>query len=303
METKKSKIPILIEAIRPFSLTATVIPVMLGAMITLNYYEGNTKWILMIIIALATPLFQIAGNLISTYFDFKTNVDREESISPSRVLVDGLICPKIVLRVGVATLILLFIIGMILVYFRGSTMFIIGLLGIIGACGYSALKYRAMGDLMIYLAFGPLMVFGTFYALTGSFDLLMDSIILSIPIGLLVVGILHANNTRDITSDKEANISTLAMAMGFRMAQKYYYFLIFAAYATVLLFVGLNILPIWTLIVLISLPIAVNNVKIMAMAEPNDPMSIGKVDEMTAQLHLVFGLLLCSGILIEALIS
>lgn len=300
--TNRSAASLWFQAIRPFSLTATVIPVLLGAMITLANYQGETAWILMLVIALGSPLFQIAGNLISEYFDFKNKVDRPETFGSSRILVDGLMKPEVIYRTGVISLIALFLIGMILVYYRGTDMLIIGVIGIAASYAYSIFKYRAMGDLLIYLTFGPLMVFGTYFALTGSYMLLIDIAIISIPVGFLVVGILHANNTRDIKFDVESNIRTFASTIGFKASQNYYYFLVFGSYAAVVLFIALGILPLWSLLVFLSTPIAMKNVKVMAAGNPNDPKTIAMLDVMTAQLHLVFGVLLSISLLIEALV-
>jgi 1,4-dihydroxy-2-naphthoate octaprenyltransferase len=159
-----------------------------------------------------------------------------------------------------------------------------------------------MGDLLIYLTFGPLMVFGTYFALTGSYMLMIDIAIISIPVGFLVVGILHANNTRDIKFDVESNIRTFASTIGFKASQNYYYFLVFGSYAAVVLFIALSILPLWSLLVFLSTPIAMKNVNVMAAGNPNDPKTIAMLDVMTAQLHLVFGVLLSISLLIEALI-
>ncbi len=300
--TERSSASLWIQAIRPFSLTATIIPVLLGAMITLANYKGDTAWKLMLIIAIGSPLFQIAGNLISEYFDFKNKVDRPDTFGSSRILVDGLMKPSVIYKAGILSLIALFLIGMVLVYFRGTDMLIIGLIGIGASYAYSLFKYRAMGDFLIYLTFGPLMVFGTYYALTGSYSLISDIAIISIPVGFLVVAILHANNTRDIMYDKEANIKTLASTIGYNASRKYYYFLIFGAYASVVLLIALNILPIWSLLVFISLPIALKNTKLLANNNQNEPQNIAMLDVMTAQLHLVFGILLSVSLLIEALV-
>ncbi len=296
---ERSKVSIWFQAIRPFSLTAIVIPVLLGAIITLTRYSGEVPWLLMIVIVLGAPLFQISGNLISDYYDYVNRVDRPGTFGSSGVLINKLLRPKSVLRAGIGSLAILFLIGLILVYFRGLDMLIIGLIGLAAAYLYTAFKYRALGDVLIYLTFAPLTVLGTVFALTGSYSLLLEILVISLPIGFLVVAILHANNARDISYDLEANITTLAIRIGFRGSQIYYYFLIVGAYLSVFLSVLFNFLPWWTLLIFLSMPIAVKNIKTMASGNPNDSNSIAMLDVMTAQLHLVFGILLCAGILIE----
>jgi len=298
MDTNRTKLSIWIQALRPFSYTASVIPVLLGAMITLVFYEGKPDWSLMFVIALGSPLFQVGGNLLSEYYDFIHKVDRAETFGSSRVLIEGLLQPKQIFRAGIGALVLLFAIGMILVYFRGIPMLIIGMIGILASIFYTAFKYRALGDFHIYLTFGPLMVFGTTYALIGTTELLEISLILSIPIGLLVTAILHANNTRDIMHDTEAGIKTLASALGLKGAQNEYYFLIFGSFLSVIVFIILGIVSPWSLIVFLSIMPALKNVKAMSTAEVTSPAKIEMLDVMTAQHHLLFGLLFSISILI-----
>lgn len=303
MKEERTKFSIWVQALRPFSYTASVIPVFLGAMITLVFYNGEINWPLMIVIALGSPLFQVAGNLLSEYYDFIHKVDRAETFGSSRVLIDGLLQPKQVFRAGIGALVVLFAIGMILVSFRGIPMLVIGMIGILASLFYTVFKYRAMGDFLIYLTFGPLMVFGTTYALIGNYDLLITSLILSIPIGFLVTAILHANNTRDIMHDTQAGIKTLASTLGLKGAQNEYYFLIFGSFLAVVVFIIFGLVSPWSLIVFLSLMPALKNVKAMATAEVKSPAKIEMLDVMTAQHHMLFGLLFSISILIMEFIA
>jgi len=303
MDNNRTKFSIWMQALRPFSYTASVIPVLFGAMITLVFYKGEILWPLMIIIGLASPLFQVGGNLLSEYYDFIHKVDRAETFGSSRVLIEGLLQPTQIFRAGIGSLVVLFAIGMILVYVRGIPMLIIGMVGILASLFYTVFKYRAMGDFLIYLTFGPLMVFGTTYALIGNFDLLKDSLILSIPIAFLVTAILHANNTRDIMHDTSAGIKTLASTLGLKGAQFEYYFLIFGSFLSVIVFIILGLVSPWSLIVFLSIMPALKNVKLMATAEVKNPAKIEMLDVMTAQHHMLFGLLFSISILIMEFIK
>lgn len=299
---ERSKFSLWMQAFRPFSLTATLVPVLLGAMITLAFYNGEVNWWLMIVIALGSPLFQISGNLLSEYFDFKKKVDRPDTFGSSRVLVDGLMKPKSVLSGGIIALTVLFALGMILVYFRGIDMLVIGLIGIIGSYIYSAMKYKALGDLHIFLFFGPVMMFGTNYALTGSYELLKEIAILSLPVAMLVTAILHANNTRDIKHDGEAGIITFASVIGIKAARMDYYILLIGSYLAVVAFVLAGLVEAWALLVFLSLPIAIKNIKVMMNADVEKPKNIFMLDIMTAQLHMVFGVLFSISILLQEIV-
>jgi 1,4-dihydroxy-2-naphthoate octaprenyltransferase len=120
----------------------------------------------------------------------------------------------------------------------------------------------------------------------------------SIPLGLLITGILQANNLRDIIHDRQANIKTLATVFGGGFAKGEYVFLILGAYLTVVALVVLNILSVWALLVFLSLPIALKNMNMIKGVKIEDTGKIAMLDAMTAQLTLVFGVLLSISIII-----
>lgn len=300
-QQRRTKASIWIQAFRPFAYSASVTPVILAAMLALVNKSGETAWFLFPVILISAVLFHTGANLVSEYFDFKNHVDKTDTFGSSRVLVEGLLQPKQVLNAGILVFGIGFILGLILVYFRGTDILILGLIGLIGGYFYTAkpfqFKYIALGDLLIFLLFGPLLVLGSYLGLTGEMN--YNVLYVSIPVGFLVVAILHANNTRDIKFDKRAKIKTLAMLVGLKGAKIEYYFLIFGAFLSVILLIIFKILSPWSLIVFLSLPPALKNVKIISNVEAENPSSIAMLDVLTAQHHMMFGLLLSIGILIS----
>jgi 1,4-dihydroxy-2-naphthoate octaprenyltransferase len=144
------------------------------------------------------------------------------------------------------------------------------------------------------------MVVGTFYALTGSYS--STVLLSSIPIGFLVTGILQANNLRDILHDRRASIKTSASVTGNSFAKAEYLFLIVGAYLFVIGLVVFGVLSPWSLLVLLSLPPAIKNISQIKGVEVENTGKIAMLDVQTAQLHLLFGLLLSISILIMALL-
>lgn len=300
---QRSKISLWMQAIRPFSFSASVTPIILSAMIVLAYYEGYVYWFLLPAILLGGLFFHISTNLISEYFDYKKTVDRKDTFGSSRVVVDGLLAPREVLFGGLIALAVGFLIGLTLVYYHGLPILIMGLIGVIGVYFYTAgpisFKYIALGDLAVFVMFGPLLVIGSYYGLTGTYS--ANALLISIPIGFLVVAILHANNTRDILHDSQANIKTIAMLIGIKGSIIEYYLLVLGAYVFVAVLVILKILAPWALIVFLSLPPAISNLKSILRADVNKPEEIAMLDVKTAQHHMLFGLILSIGILLTAL--
>lgn len=300
----RSKASLIMQAVRPFSFSASVIPVLVGAMFAFAYFEGEILWYLLPVVIIASVLLHSGTNLVSEYFDLEKGVDRKDTFGSSKVLVEDLLPPKTVLVAGYISFALGFILGMILVYVHGLPILYLGLFGIAGGMFYTGkpigYKYVALGDVLVFLLMGPLMVVGSYFSLTGEFD--WNVAIVSLPIGLLVTAILNANNIRDIKHDTEAQVKTLATILGINAAKKEYYFLIIGAYLSVVLMVISGLLSFWSLLIIISLPVALKNIKDISIAEVNNPEAIAMMDIRTAQLHMQFGLLLTIGLILTALL-
>jgi 1,4-dihydroxy-2-naphthoate octaprenyltransferase len=289
---------------RAFAFPASLIPVLVAGALALSYPD-HTAWSLYPLVIACSLLLHAGTNVIAEYFDFKRGVDQKHTLGSSRVLVDGLLRPKEVLVEGYVLLGLAFLLGLILVSVRGLPMLIIGLAGILGGYLYSAgpagYKYIGLGDIMVFLLMGPLMVTGAYYALTGTFQ--AKTLYVSLPVGLLVAAILNVNNLRDISNDKAAGVRTLEIILGYRLAKREYFLLIGSAYASVLAMIATGILPLWSSLVYLSLPLAIKNLKAVKANQPDTPQQIATVDVETAKLHLTFGVLLTLSLLIARFCS
>ena len=279
-------------ATRPWSFPASTMP----ALVAISYIfysqqaEGLTvNWGYGLLALLGACIFQASGNLIGDYFDYKYKVDRKESFGSSRLLVDGVFQPKSILYFGVGMLLLGSLLGIYLLLNTGRELLWIGLFGVFSTYFYYKLKFMALGDLLIFIIYGPLIALGTAYVMTN--ELNVNVFLLSIPIAFLVVNILHANNTRDIFHDGQANIKTQAMLLGLKGSKIQYILLALGAYVVVSILVALNILHPLCLAVVITLPLALKNIRLMQMAEVEKPELIKDLDASSAQLVMAFSVI------------
>ena len=156
-----------------------------------------------------------------------------------------------------------------LVYFTGITLLYIGLVGLLIGIFYTAgnkisLKYNGLGDLAVFMNFGILGSLGAWYVQTGTLSWI--PVLWAIPMSTLVIAILHANNWRDIISDKEGKIFTIASLLGDKKSLSYYGFLIYGPFVMVVflilipffLFPEQNAMPFTFLITLLALPLAIS---------------------------------------------
>jgi 1,4-dihydroxy-2-naphthoate octaprenyltransferase len=300
----RSKLSIWAQAVRAFSFTASLVPVLVGGMLALNY-DGEVAWGLFPLVIICSVMYQAATNLISEYFDYKKGVDQDYTFGSSRVIVDGLLSPRQVLTGGWIIFLVSVALGLILVAFRGLPILILGIIGLAGGYFYSGrpvgFKYFALGDILVFILMGPLMVIGSYFTLTGDYN--STVLLVSLPVGCLVSAILHANNTRDIVHDAAAGARTFANLLGHSGAKIEYLILVLGAYLIVLLLVLSKTIPIWSLFVFLSIPIALKNIKTILSSQPGQPQAIAMIDLQTAQLHFLFGILLSLSLVISAIFS
>lgn len=304
----RSSFSIWLQAIRAFAFPASIVPITVGAMLALSF-EGDVMWSLFPIVFICSILYHGGTNLVSDYYDHVKGVDKDYTFGGSRVVLDGLLTAKQLLNGGLMLFGLGVVFGLGLLYFRGLPMFYLGAAGLVGGylyCGKPVgFKYIALGDIGVFILMGPLMVIGSYFALTGDFSMagLTRPFLVSIPIGLLTAAILHANNTRDIAHDNEARIKTFAGLIGHNASKVEYLLLVLGAFAAVALMVWTKTLPIYSLAVFISIVPALKNIKQMMASHPGKTADIASLDVQTAQHHLMFGVLLVISIAVAAVIK
>lgn len=290
--TNKRTLTDWIVATRPWSYPASTMPVAL----VLAYYFANgvaidpvnAVWALVNIV-----IFHAAGNVWSDYFDFRYGVDNQNTLGV-RQLVDG----KFTGREFIWFAIFLFVVGtlcaLFLVWRTGMPFLAVTFAGIVAALVYPPLKYRVVGDVVIFIAYTLTPLFATAWIVTGTWSL--DAIWAVLPTGILTVGILHANNLRDAQTDTQAGIRTLASVLGKKWSVWLYHFEMLAPFAILLATVWLGILP---MTVLLTLPIAVAVMTLCKQALRFDGVntaSIATLDASTAKTQLMFSLLMVLGL-------
>jgi len=298
-----SKVRIWIRAVRLFAFPATLVPVFVGAALAISY-PGLVMWKLFPLVLVCTLLFQIATNFLNDYFDFKKGIDRIDTFGSSGVLPEGLLEPRQILIAGLILFGLGALLGLGLVVVRGRPMLVLGLIGLAGGYFYTgwpvAYKYFGLGDIMVLILLGPVMIIGSYFALTGSCS--STVIYTSLPFGLLSAAIMASNNLRDIEHDRAAGIKTLAGILGRQGAKAEYITLLIGAYVCVALMLLTKAAPLWSILVFITLPIVIQNIRTVKDSKPDSPDTLALIDVRTAQLHLVFSVAFIVALILGALV-
>ncbi|MGC8738945.1 MAG: 1,4-dihydroxy-2-naphthoate polyprenyltransferase [Candidatus Hydrogenedens sp.] len=226
---KPSILKILFLTARPKTLGASIAPVIMGTAIAVR--DGNLHMISAMCALLGAVLIQILSNYANDYFDFLKGADRENRIGPLRATSSGWLTPR-QMQLALVVLVLASLLpGGYLIYRGGVPIVIIGVVSLILAFAYTAgpipLAYLGLGDLFVFIFFGPVAVMGTEYV--QSFQISSHGLLAGISAGCFSVAILTVNNYRDVENDAVVGKRTLAVRFGKEFAIVEYITMLFAS--------------------------------------------------------------------------
>jgi 1,4-dihydroxy-2-naphthoate polyprenyltransferase len=284
----------------PF-LTATIIPVVLGILIAAS--NGAFSLVPALLTIIGAAFVQLGLNVANDVFDTVSGAD-DANVTPtqfsggSRVIQYGLVTLRQMATLATLFYVIAGVIGLVLLATNGSpALLVIGVVGFIVSLGYTAppLKfvYRGLGEVAVAIGFGPLMLLGAYVVQTGG-TLSWEAFVASIPVALLVALILYVNEIPDRRGDAHAGKRTLPVRFSRTAVINGYRVTVSAAYVALVAGVVLGVLPIPTLLMLLTIPLAL---QVSRGLEPNydNPYGLMAIMGVNVQLHLRAGLLLLAG--------
>ncbi|HOU08858.1 MAG TPA: prenyltransferase [Caldisericia bacterium] len=240
----------------PFLITS-LIPSILAGMIARSH--GLFSWLPFVLATVGVVMAHSAGDFFDDYYDFKKGVlgHKDEQFHDSP-LIDGKVTPGQVLAAGIGCAIVALACGAYFLFTIGLPVVYMAIAGGIIAVFYTAppisLNFRGFGETALFFAFGPLVTLGVYVAMTGTFS--YEALVASIPLGLLTMNIGFISNIFDVPSDTQHEKITMAVRLGQKNSVVMLAIFEFLAFAVLGFGVIINLLPVWTLIALIMLPLA-----------------------------------------------
>ncbi len=303
-----NKIKLWLKAVRAPFFTASIISVILGAIVAWNM-TGEFHLLKFILTSIGVILVHSGTNLVNDYFDHLSKLDEiNKDFTPfsggSRIIQNRELPAKSILFGGLLSFISAAIIGFYLnALTTGNTILHIGIIGFFCGYFYTAkpfkLGYTALGEVITTIACGPFIVYGAYFVQAQ--DHALQPILISIPIGILVGLILFINEFPDYEADKKVGKKTLVVILGKTKAIKLYYAFMIANYIWVLVGVILNYFPIYTLIIILTFPICLKAIKV-ASKNYEKIRELLPANASTIGLHLIFGIFLSIGYVLDKLI-
>jgi 1,4-dihydroxy-2-naphthoate octaprenyltransferase len=280
-------------AARPKTLSAAAAPVLVGAATT---YAAGGPHLGPFAAALAGALLlQIGANFANDVFDYEKGADTSDRLGPTRAVQAGLLSPRAVRFGMLVVFALALLIGVYLTFVAGPIIVLIGLLSIASAIAYTGgpypLGYHGLGDLFVFVFFGPVAVCGTAFVQVGSVPPL--AFWASLPVGALSTAILVVNNLRDIDTDRSAGKRTLAVRFGERGALSEYFALMLLSYSVPVGLVVSGALAPLGLLPLATLPMAIGLCRDVSRQRGS---ALNPLLAKTAKLLALYGLTFMIGI-------
>ena len=296
---------IYVKAMRLPFLTGSLIPVILAA--ALGFQHGYLDIMRLVLVLFGVGCLHLGANLINDYYDDpgsdRINLHPTPFSGGSRVIQDELMDAKTVWGMAMGFFVLGTAAGVLLALTGRPFVAVIGLMGFLAGYLYSAspasLMSRGLGEIVIFLAFGPLITWGTYYVMSGL--LTWEAFILGVPLGLLITAVIWINQFPDYEADRDAGKLNCVVRLGRDRSRFIYSLLMLGPYAVVLLWV-LTRSNAWPyLAVILTIPLAGKAIKILgAHYETYD--EIIPAQFLTIQTHMALGLVLTAALVFQKLV-
>lgn len=285
-------------ATRFWSFSVSAMPVIVT--VTFLMWKGyDIRWLCAVLALVGNVMFHAAGNVLSDWWDYRKGVDNEKAYAIPQ-LVFGQFTPREYLTFSSILFAVAICIGLVLTCLTGWELLIIGGIGALLAANYSFFKFRALGDIFVFICFAILPVIGTSFVATGAVE--WPALVISIPLGIFTIGVLHDNNTVDIETDKEAGIRTLPMLFGEKTSVKIFIAYMIIPFIAVIVSCILGYLPWLSLVCMIAAGAAAGNIKAALGYFSKGRESMMGLDQKTAGLHMIFSILLAISLLVASFI-
>jgi 1,4-dihydroxy-2-naphthoate octaprenyltransferase len=284
----------------PF-LTGSLFPV--AAATALAYFTDHTwNFLFFGLTMLGVAALHLGANLINDYYDSFGSDPLNRNFTPfsggSRVIQNRQMSPEQVKTLAYLLFALGVGCGLVLIFQGRPWVALVGLLGLAAAWCYSASPVQLMsgglGELMIFLAFGPLLTWGAYYVQTGKLSLVGAAV--SLPLAFLITAIIWINEFPDMEADLAAAKRHLVARLGLQVSRWVYAALMLAPFVSLLVLMEIFRLPDLIVAGLLPLPLAVRAVRLAFRTPPTDPEFV-PVQALTIQTHFLTGLTLTLALL------
>lgn len=258
---KPSMIKLLFMEMRPQFLT--LIPCVLALGVAVAYLEGHFNGIHLLIALFASLLVHGSVNILNDYTDWVRGTDKLVERTPfsggSGLIKAGMLSPKVVLIEGIVTFGIALAVGIYFIFLYPVLLWVVAIGGLLTVLYTPLLTKVIITELFPGIGLGMIPVIGAYVVMqpVGKGAITPAILWASIPAGILVSGLLWINELPDIKADTATGRRHGVLLLGTKNAAIGYAMLLVLTYIFVIVPVVLGILPVWSLLGLLSIPIAI----------------------------------------------
>src|SRR5690625_4832425 len=285
--------------LRPYTLTASFVPVFAGTM--LAFVEGSIHIWLFLAMMLASILIQAATNMFNEYYDFVRGLDTENSVGIGGTIVRDGIQPKTVLNLALGFFGISILLGVYICMESSWWIAVIGLIcmlfGYLYTGGPFPIAYTPFGEISSGFFMGPVIIGISYFIQTTVIT--WDVILVSIPVAIFIGAIMLSNNIRDLDGDKKSGRKTIAILLGRKNAIVFLAAMFSTAFIMTAIYIITGILPVWSMIAFIAIFKAVDVIK--KFKGKTEPIEMMPAMAATGKTNSIYGLSLGLSLLISGL--
>jgi len=227
------------------------------------------RWLLLTI---GLVMAHATNNLLNDYTDYRRGVDQDNyyrSQYGPQVLVHELMTQRQLLTYAAVTGLIALAAGLVLIILQGGLTWILLALGAFFVLFYTwPLKYIGLGEIAVLIVWGPLMIGGGYYVITGNWE--WNVILASLPYALGVTGVIFGKHIDKFEMDKEKKIYTLPVILGEKISRFTALGMIFLQYVMVVYLVIIGFFTPLMLIIFFSIPVLIQIIPIFRQPKPEE---------------------------------
>jgi len=227
------------------------------------------RWLLL---SIGLIMAHATNNLLNDYIDYKRGVDQDNyyrSQYGPQVLVHELMTPRQLLTYAAVTGLVALAAGIALILIQGGLTWILLALGAFFVLFYTwPLKYIGLGEIAVLIVWGPLMIGGGYYVITGNWE--WNVILASLPYALGVTGVIFGKHIDKFEMDREKKIYTLPVILGEKISRYTALGMMFLQYLMVVYLVITRFFTPLMLIVFFSIPVLLQIIPIFRSPKPEE---------------------------------
>jgi len=286
-----------------------ILPVIFGNLMSV-YQTGEFNTIYFIVSVIGAFFAHIGANTVNDYYDYKYGTDdmAETRLSPtfggSDVLTRVLMSPSEAKKGFIIMYLIALICGIYLTVETGFVIILIAGIGFLLGYFYVAPPLRfayfgkGLGEIAIFISFGILPVLGGYYVQSQNLNL--SVILASLPFAFYTTAIVYNHHFTHWRGDKKAGKNSPVVILGESTAQIFSWLIIGLSYITVMLNVILEIIPLWSVVCILTAPIIYKT--LVNLDRTNNTEKYIMFAETTAKTNILTGSLINLGLIISFLV-